>query len=76
MTVGIVYYVNEIVGEYDKAKGQAYAGMSYTIASVLATFLGGNMIDMMGVNNTLLMGSASAAVGTIILWFTTEKTKK
>lgn len=76
MTVGIVYYVNELVGASDKAQGQAYAGMSYTIASVLATFLGGNIIDIFGVDKMLLAGTVSAAIGTVILIFTMKDISK
>ncbi len=70
LSVGIVYYVNELVKADDKAQGQAYAGMAFTIASVLATSLGGNIIDMFGVNTMLIAGTVSAAVGTAILWKT------
>lgn len=72
MTVGIIYYVNELVGIEDKAQGQAYAGMAFTIGSVLATFLGGNIIDAFGVNTMLAAGTVSAAVGTALLWKTVK----
>lgn len=74
MSIGIVYYVNNIVGEHDKARGQAFAGMSYTLSSVLGTFLGGNIIDLLGVNMMLIIGSILAAVGTIIVWVTVQET--
>ena len=69
-----MYYVNNIVGEHDKARGQAFAGMSYTLSSVLGTFLGGNIIDLLGVNMMLIIGSILAAVGTIIVWVTVQET--
>lgn len=72
MAVGIVYYVNYYVGEHDKARGQAYAGMAYTIASVIATFIGGNIIDKFGISTLLLGGTILAAIGTIILWILIE----
>lgn len=71
--IGIVYYVNCIVSEKDRAKGQAFAGMSYTVASVIANFLGGFIIDSFGVNTMLLAGTASALVGTAILWITCKE---
>lgn len=76
MSVGIVYYVNDLVGENDKAQGQAYAGMSFTIGSVLATFLGGNIIDLLNVDWMLIIGSISAAIGTIVLWVTAKEISK
>ncbi len=72
ISVGIVYYVNYLVGDNDKAKGQAFAGMSFTVASVLATFLGGRVIDAFGVDKMLLLGTVSAAIGTVILWLTAK----
>ena len=70
LAIGIVYYVNEITSDEDKAQGQAYAGMAMTIGSVLATFIGGNIIDFMGVSVMLIVGTISAIVGTVILWIT------
>lgn len=75
MSIGIIYYVNSLVGEHDKARGQAFAGMSYTLSSVLGTLLGGNIIDMFGVNMMLVIGSILATVGTIIVWITVQETE-
>ena len=74
MAIGIIYYVNNLVGEYDKARGQAFAGMSYTLSSVLATFLGGNIIDLLGVNMMLIIGTGLALFGTVIVWITAQDT--
>lgn len=76
MAVGIVYYVNDLVGENDKAQGQAYAGMSFTIASVLANFIGGYLIDAFSVNTMLLVGTISSLIGTIILCFSANEIEK
>lgn len=76
MSIGIIYYVNSIVGEHDKARGQAFAGMSYTLSSVLGTFIGGNIIDLMGVNMMLIIGSILAAVGTLVVFVTVEQVKE
>lgn len=74
--IGLIYYVNDLVGENDKAQGQAYAGMSFTLASVLATFIGGNIIDKFGVPVMLLVGTVLAALGTLILWIFVEDTER
>lgn len=76
MSMGIVYYVNDLVGEHDKAQGQAYAGMSYTIASVIGTFIGGSIIDHYGVNSMLLFGTVLAFAGSVIVWFTIRNKAK
>lgn len=76
LSVGIVLYVNDMVGIKDKAQGQAYAGMSFTIASVLGNFLGGNIIDAYSVNVMLYVGTISALLGTVILWIFVNEVKK
>lgn len=67
MAIGIVIYVNEIVSSYDKAQGQAYLGMSFTIASVLGSLLGGSIIDRFGVDKMLIVGTISATIGTLFI---------
>lgn len=74
--MGMVYYANDLVGEHDKARGQAFAGMSYTLASVLATLIGGNIIDFLGVDMMLIIGTALAIIGTVIVWITIQDTTK
>lgn len=66
--IGIVYYVNDLAGDRDKAQGQAYAGMSFTIASVLGNLLGGRIIDAFGVDAMLISGTVVSLAGTVILW--------
>lgn len=73
MSIGIVYYVNNLVSENDKAQGQAYAGMSYTIASVIGTFVGGNIIDNFSVNSMLILGTVLALAGSVVMMFTVKK---
>ena len=75
MAIGVVVYVNALVGNDDKAQGQAYAGMAYTIACVIATSLGGVILDKFGVNMMLITGTILSALGTIILWFSVEDVK-
>ncbi len=75
MSMGIVYYVNNLVSDHDKAQGQAYAGMAYTIASVIGTFAGGNIIDLYGVNSMLIVGTVLALAGSIVVLFTVGKRK-
>lgn len=76
MSIGIIYYVNSTVGNHDKARGQAFAGMSYTLSSVIGTLIGGNIIDLMGVNMMLIIGSILAAIGTLVVFVTVEPVKE
>lgn len=74
--IGIVYYVNDLAGDRDKAQGQAYAGMSFTIASVLGNLLGGRMIDAFCVDVMLLSGTAVSLVGTVVIWVFLKEIRK
>lgn len=76
LSLGIVLYVNDLVEDNDKAQGQAYAGMTFTIASVLGNFMGGNVIDAYGVGTLLILGTIAATIGTVILWVTVNEVKK
>lgn len=75
LSIGIVYYVDGIVAEEDKAQGQAYAGMAMTIGNLIGSLFGGALIDDFGVNTMLLVGTAAAIVGTIIVAIAGPKTE-
>lgn len=67
ITVASVYYINAIMEPQDAVKGQAYYTTSYTLASVVGGVLGGRLIDTLGVNAMLFLGTLCAAVGTAIV---------
>lgn len=65
-----VYYVNHVVREADKVKGQALMGMSWGISGMLGGVLGGFMLDARGgVNLMLTMGVVISAAGLLLLTF-------
>ena len=68
LTVASVYYVNEIMREQDRIKGQAYMTMSLTVATIIGSLSGGWLIDAMGVNGMLVVAVACGAAGTGIVW--------
>jgi len=65
MSVGLVYYVNEIMAPEDRVKGQTYATMTYTVGSVLGAWIGGLLIDTAGVQTMLSTGVLISAAGTL-----------
>lgn len=69
LTVASVYYVNEIMREQDRIKGQAYMTMSLTVATILGSLCGGWLIDTLGIDGMLLVALACGALGTGIVWF-------
>ncbi|MCR5178033.1 MAG: MFS transporter [Lachnospiraceae bacterium] len=72
LAIGIVYYVNDLTEKGDKAQGQAYAGVAMTAGNILASFLGGYLIDSFGVDKMLMTGTVISAAGTLILWIFTD----
>ncbi len=76
ISVASVYYVNSIMAGRDKVKGQAYVTMTFTLGSVLSSLVGGRLIDQSGVRAMLMVGSAAAIGGMVILLLATEKTEE
>ena len=75
MVVSSLYYVNSIMRTEDCVKGQSYFGISTTVANVVASWLGGMMLDAYGVHITLLAGIAVAVLGMVIVFFGAESPK-
>ena len=71
IAIAPIYYVNSVISAEDAIKGQAYVGMSYTVANVAASLAGGWMIDLAGVRAMLAVASLAGAAGAaVVIWFT------
>jgi MFS transporter, PPP family, 3-phenylpropionic acid transporter len=65
-----VYYVNEVIDEIDKVKGQTYMAMSLGLSGMIGNALGGLMLDSSGgVSFMLTVGLVVSMVGLIMLVF-------
>ena len=73
LTAASVYYVNAIMEPEDAIKGQAYFTMTYTLGSVIGSFLGGALIDFAGVSSMLLFATVSALFGAVIVFIFAER---
>ena len=71
-----VYYVDKLFDTKDAVKGQALVTTSMTVSGVLASFLGGILLDSMGVYETLFLGLVLSVVGTIVMIVTVENVNK
>ena len=68
ITPASVYYVNQRVSGQDKVKGQAIMGMSMGITGLVASFLGGVMLDSTGgVPLMMGVGTAISLLGLVLL---------
>lgn len=70
--VASVYYVNQMMEERDRVKGQAYMTVTNTLGGVLGSLCGGALIDAMGVHTMLLLSTIVAVAGMIIMWVATN----
>ncbi|MCQ2507857.1 MAG: MFS transporter [Dorea sp.] len=76
MCVGLVYYVNEVMAPEDAVKGQAYATMTYTIATIVGSWSAGLLLDLSGVRLMLIVGTIVSGIGAAVLVLGTTKEKK
>ena len=76
-TPASVYYVNSIIDDKDRVKGQAMLGVAGTgVAGTLSSITSGKILDSYGVSRMLLIGTIITAVGMIVVLLTTEDTGK
>lgn len=64
-----VYYVNEVMEEHDKFKGQAIMAAANTLGGVMGSLLGGVFLDAVGIAWALRAGVMISALGAVILLF-------
>ena len=64
-----VYYVNHVIDEVDKVKGQASMGMALGISGMIGNVLGGLMLDTSaGVPFMLTVGMSVSCVGVVLVF--------
>ncbi len=71
-----VYYINEIMREEDKVKGQAYITGTMTLGSFFGSVIGGWLLDLYGVPAIMIFGAGGAVAGCLLMIYSTPKLKK
>lgn len=66
LSLAVVYFVNDCMEEMDKIKGQGYMASTYTIAIVIASLIGGFVIDHFGISCLLIIATIVSGIGTTI----------
>lgn len=66
--VATVYYANKEVEECDRIKGQGYMTMVFTMGTVIASVLGGTLIDLYGITTMLVVGILISIGGNISIF--------
>lgn len=75
-TLSSIYFVNETVDERQRVQGQAWFTMCTTLGSVLASFVGGFLLDLSDAAVLLAFATASGGAGMALLWVLLRKGSK
>ncbi len=67
MTVASVFYVNSIMKEQDRIKGQAYMTIALSVGTIIASLGGGWLIDAVSVNGMMIAAILCGAAGAMIV---------
>ena len=73
---GIVQFINEIMDRGEAVRGQAVYTTAITVGGVFANIIGGIILDASGPKLMLLVSTVLALVGTIGVFFITDKIVK
>jgi PPP family 3-phenylpropionic acid transporter len=73
LTLASIYFVNEMVAGEDRVQGQAWITMAMTLGNVLASFVGGLLLDYTSVFCLLTFASLAGAVGMLLFFFLLRK---
>ena len=74
-TPASVYYVNSVINEEDKNKGQSMLGAATLgVAGTIAYITGGKVLDISGVPDMMMLGTIVSLVGFVVIFFSTENT--
>ena len=73
LTLASIYFVNEMVAGEDRVQGQAWITMAMTLGNVLASFVGGLLLDYTSVFLLLTFASLAGAVGMLIFFLLLRK---
>lgn len=68
-----VYYVNNLMDEKDRLKGQAYLASSATIGAILGTLISGKIIEISSIKYMLLISMIISILGTLIMYINLKK---
>lgn len=65
-----VRYIAHAIPETEFLKGQALAGSAFTVGSLVATFLGGQMIERFGMDSSVWVIQIFSVVGIVLFTYT------
>jgi len=72
---GSIFYANFMIPETDRVKSQSLVTINYTASSIFASLIGGIVIDLWGIGQALMIGTALSCVGAIIVFASVKENK-
>lgn len=72
---GAVYYVNQIMHEEDKIKGQTFVTGFITLGAIFGSVIGGWLLDFSGIQTMLIFGVAGAVIGGLLVDLSIRKNR-
>ena len=73
ITPAVVYFANEQVNEEDRNKSQAVFMTANSVGSLLASFVGGWLFQLLSVRMGLTVGVIASVIGTVLMVMGTRK---
>lgn len=71
-----VYFINEMMKEEDRVKGQTFITGSITLGGFFGSVIGGRLLDQSGIFALLLFGGIAALLGALLLFYSIPAQKK
>ena len=71
-----VYYINEIMRDEDKVKGQTSITGAITLGSFVGSVIGGWLLDHYDVTAMLIFGAAAAIIGGMLIFYAVRNPKR
>lgn len=68
-----VYYTNRVIEPEHRVRGQAYMTLTCAAGSVLGSFMGGWLIDLISVKGMLFIGTLIAGIGSLFVILFSDK---
>jgi PPP family 3-phenylpropionic acid transporter len=69
----MIYFIDQIMDKGEAVKGQAWFMMATTVASVIASYLGGLILDVAGAKMLCLAAAVCALIGAIIYFAVVDR---
>ncbi|MBR5315224.1 MAG: MFS transporter [Firmicutes bacterium] len=72
----MIIFIDEVMSKGEAVKGQALYTMMTTVTTILASLIGGIVLDLSGAKMLTLVGTVITAIGAVVIFATVDKVKR